>query len=106
VSKYQLDCFGSYMVSMDKMVESEVTCEVLRLTPGGPLPPGVPVILSGAKTKGRIFGAKRGIIRLASDTEPNIETYTLPEWLPPPMGGRYIRDRICGKSGTSVRIWN
>ena len=103
VAQYDLACLGPYSVSQDMIVNSEATCEVLRVTPGGPpLPPGVPVILSGARTTGRLFGAKRGIIMLQSDTEPNIETYSLPEAL----GGGYVADRICGKSGTAVRIWN
>ena len=105
-TQYSLDCFGPYTVSADMMVTSEVTCAVLQITDQPGLPPGIPVMLSGAITEGRLFGAKRGLIMLRSDTAPTIETYTLPDWLPPPMGGAYVKDRICGKSGTAVRIWN
>jgi hypothetical protein len=106
-TQYQLSCAGAYTVAEDLVVTMDWTCSVLRLTSQPKQPPqGIPLILSGSRTTGRVLGAKRGLIMLLPDTEPNVETYTLPDWLPAPVGGAYVMDRVCGKSGTAVKIWH
>jgi len=97
VGQFDLQCEGSYEVNDDFTFVQAADCAVIRKA-GGPAPPGMTVMLSGSMSRGYLLSGKNRLIMPRGSTSPDVETYSLPD-------GTVLGQRICGSTGTGVRIW-